>query len=200
MARQILPTETELATLASLNDVRVYAGLPQPVWDMISLSLGTVPSLRVLAMNPSRVIGDTVQGLQIPVLETNGNPRLDSAGNLLHRPLSMVESLQFSLMWRIARQACGLEDYDIFQPPVASPADASAPASAPSSVGSKIPPNVRKVNVSQVADQLDDTELEVMDQAVLDAAFNHYRSRMGSEPLKESEPTAEQVTVLPLGW
>jgi hypothetical protein len=67
-------------------------------------------------------------------------------------------------------------------------------------VGSKIPPNVRKVKVSQVADQLDDTELEVMDQAVLDVAFNHYRSRMGSEPLKESEPTAEQVTVLPLGW
>ena len=63
-------------------------------------------------------------------------------------------------------------------------------------MGSKIPPNVRKVKVSQVADQLDDTELEVMDQAVLDAAFNHYRSRMGSEPLKESEPTAEQVTVL----
>ena len=48
----------------------------------------------------------------------------------------------------------------------------------------------------QVADQLHDTELELMDSAALDEAFLHFKQGMGADPLKEAVPTPEQLTVL----
>lgn len=194
MARQLLPSDAELAGLTDLPAVIHWVGLADAVWNQCSSSLGTIPDMRVMAMTPPGTISSVVAGLRLPVLDTAGRPRMDDQGQPLERPLSMVESVQFSLVWRVCRVAYQLPDYDIYAPVAPSPA-ASA-FTGPVSVGTKGPSTARKVKVSSVADQLDDTELEIIERNKLDEAFAHFRARMGSDPLKESEPTPEQVTVL----
>lgn len=63
-----------------------------------------------------------------------------------------------------------------------APAGATAPV--PLTVGS---PSTK---------QLDDTELELVGRAEIDAAYAQYRLVMGADPVKETEPTAEQLTVM----
>ena len=50
--------------------------------------------------------------------------------------------------------------------------------------------------MAQIADQLDDTELELVDKKVLHQAYSTYRSVVGAEPQTDAEPTPEQITVL----
>ncbi len=42
-----------------------------------------------------------------------------------------------------------------------------------------LPVGPRKVKVSQISDQLNNTELELLGQDALDEAFRTYRTRMG---------------------
>ena len=196
MPRDLLPTDTELAGLATLEAVRTWVNLDAAVWRAASEALGTVPSMRVLAMSPADSISSVITGLRLPIVHTDGHPVLDAAGQPSVRSFSMVESINIALMWRVCRLAYGLPDYDIWAPPQIPSAPATPVRSGPQPVGSKLPLGTRKVKVSQISDQLDDTELELLGQDALDEAFRTYRTRMGAEPMKEAEPTAEQITVL----
>ena len=84
-------------------------------------------------------------------------------------------------------------DCHVFAPLPAPAASQATPSVTPAPVGSKVPSSPRKV---KVADQLHDTELELMDSAALDEAFLHFKQGMGADPLKEAVPTPEQLTVL----
>lgn len=81
---------------------------------------------------------------------------------------------------------------------LASPAAAAIAASAiPLTVGGSTKQlGIQKVKVSQIADRLDDTELELVGKAEVDEAYAQYRLVMGAGPVKETEPTAEQLTVM----
>lgn len=55
---------------------------------------------------------------------------------------------------------------------------------------------VHQIKVSQIADQLDDTELEVISKGEVDEAYKTFRDVMGAGPPKEAEPSIEQLTVM----
>ena len=189
MPRDLLPTDTELAGLGTLEAVRTWVDLDAGVWRAASDALGTVPSMRVLAMSPADSISSVISGLRLPLSDADGHPLLGTDGQPSYRSCSMVESINIALMY-------GLPDYDIWAPPQLPSAPATPVPGGPQPIGSKLPVGTRKVKVSQISDQLDDTELELLGQEALDEAFRTYRTRMGAEPMKEADPTAEQITVL----
>ena len=55
---------------------------------------------------------------------------------------------------------------------------------------------LKKVKVSSHADQLDETEVEMISQEDLESSYRQYRGVTGADPLPEADPTPEQVTVL----
>ena len=180
----ILPTDAELATLATLNDVRQWSGLPQAVWDRVSATLGQVPSLRVFVMVPLT----TLQALGVTVRIPLTTP--DTDGNT-DRALTAVELIQVALMWRVSRQAFRLEDLD----PLTATGPTGSTGSGPAAPATSSSPT-KKIKVSSHADQLDDTELELLSAEEIDKAYANHREATGADPLPEADPSAEQVSVL----
>ena len=198
--RSALPTDAELANLADLPAVVQWVGLTEAFWNSCNAAFDTFPNLRLLSQAPADMIAEGISSMRIR--------RLDAAGNPLDPPevreLTMVEMIQLALVWRVARVAYGLEDIDIMAPRVV--ASLGTPSSGSVATGANavpIPPNsvykhlgVQKVKVSQVADQLDDIELEVISKTDIDETYNQYLSVMGADPVKEAEPSVEQITVM----
>ena len=71
----------------------------------------------------------------------------------------------------------------------------SAAALASSPVGAS-KTGAKKIKVNQILDHMDVSELDILPQRHLDEAFQLFRSRMGSDPLKEHEPSPEQIAAM----
>ena len=205
MSLSILPTSTELATLGTLTDVVRWVGSNTAIWDLTSRGFGTLPNMRVLACQPPESVLRVINGLRIPILRADGRPEMtqDESGADVpaHRGLTMVESIQVALVWRVCRQAFQMPDVDLYSPSYLAPASGSMGASpsaaalAPSPLGAS-KTGAKKIKVNQILDQMDDSELDILPQRQLDEAFQLFRSRMGSDPLKEHEPSPEQITAM----
>ena len=175
----VLPTTAELATLDTLAAIRQWSGLSEPAWQAISACLGTVPSVRVFSVLPRETLKDAVRTVRIP-------PSVDGGAE---RSMSAVEIIQVALMWRVARQCYNLHDVDpLLDPP--SPA-----LVAPATTGPAVSPN-KRVKMSTHVDQTDDTEVELISAADLDSAYRNYKEATGSDPLPETDPSPEQITVM----
>ena len=179
MALSLLPTPTELAGLDSVDAVRNWTGLPNDTWQAFSTAMGGVASLRVLAATPADIFRSTLRLVRIPV--RSAEPR----------ELGSVECIQLALMWRVSRQAFQLPDVDVLAPGslIAHPPAAAAPA-APG--GSPL----KKLKISNFADQLDDTEIEMITKDQLDEAYAQFREVTGADPQPEADPSAEQIAVM----
>lgn len=197
MANHPLPTDTEMAALTDLPATVRWCALDQAVWREINNAFGQFPNIRLLAHAPPEGIATALEHMELR--------RVGADGALLDpptRPLTMVEMVQTALVWRVCRKCFGLEDIDILAPGVVARLSAPTPAAvamapAPMAVGGTTKQlGVQKVKVSQIADQLDDTELELVGKAEVDEAYAQYRLVMGADPVKETEPTAEQLTVM----
>ena len=183
MALSILPTATELAALTTLEQIRAWTQTPTETWRVASDALGTVPSIRVLALTPADIFRQMLRQVRIPV--TGGAPR----------ELGSVEAIQLALMWRVSRQAYQLEDLDILAPGAlyghAAPAAAVVPSpKAASSSG------VKRLKVSNFVDQLDDTEVDMASKVEIDEAYRCFREATGADPQPEADPTPEQIAVM----
>lgn len=163
MANSPLPTDTELATLTDLPAIVRWCQMDVALWRDINAGFGNFPTVRLLAHAPAEGIATALEHMQLRRVDGGGNP-LDPTT----RPLTMVEMVQTALIWRVARKCCGLVDIDLLARGVvaslAAPAATAIPAAAiPLTVGGGSRQlGVQKVKVSQVADQLDDTELELV--------------------------------------
>ena len=62
--------------------------------------------------------------------------------------------------------------------------------------GSPNTPSSRKVKVSQVLNQMDETELDLMNPEDLQRTYDRYVNKMGSHPSPDEECTHEQITAL----
>ena len=169
MANSPLPTDTEMAALTDLAATVRWCQLDAALWREINAGFGNFPTTPLLAHAPPDGIATALEHMQLR--------RLDGAGNPLDpptRPLTMVEMVQTALEWRVARKCYGLADIDLLAPGVvaalASPAAPAIPSTAvPITVGGGSKQlGVQKVKVSQTADQLDDTELELVGKAEVD--------------------------------
>ena len=170
----MLPGAVELQQLTSLENIVQWAGLDETVWRVVSNHLGSVPSIRVMSGMPLATIRYAFNSLRIST--TSGE-----------RSLTPVEAIQVGLVWRVSRQAMGLEDIDPMADPAATPTTTGV-ASAGSSA--------KKVKTSSVLDQLDESEIELLSKAQLDEAFNNYQDITGAEPMPDAEPTPEQIAAI----
>lgn len=179
--RSVLPTDAELATLATLEQVRVWSGLDNGVWQRVSEFLGTLPSLRVMSLVPLATLREMPARLRLPQPAVSGVEQPA-------RTLTAVEIIQVAIMWRVARQAFGLPDID---PLITDPAAVASPA--PKAIAAS---GAKKVKVSAHADQRDETEVDMISQDDLEQLYRNFRQLTGADPQPESDPTPEQVTVL----
>lgn len=104
-------------------------------------------------------------------------PFIDGA----ERPSSAVEIIQVALPWRVARLAFGVVDID----PLLADQNTTAPA-APGTLsgsgGAGVPSAgvspTKKVKMSAAVDQLDETEVELLTTADIEAAYINFRQML----------------------
>lgn len=176
MAAALLPTETEIANFDSVDKVIQWAGLDAATWTVINAQLGNLTHIRMIAGLPLRFLQQTLTAARIPV-----------RGSTTPRELSAAET---TFVWRAARRACGLEDMDPLAERAASPTGPPTTTAATGGLGAK------KVKASNVVDQLDESEVDLLTRAELDTAYLRHVEVTGSEPSAEAEPTPEQVAGL----
>ena len=198
----LLASATEVPTLTTIAAVVGFAGLETPVWDRLSASLGGPRELRILAMMPAEVMQKAIRDLRI----VSGPPPSDGDPSPTREP-NATETIQLALVWRVARQVMGLVDVD---PMVTNATSTSIPGGGFPGTGASVPgvaagvpaaagaatPSAKKVKISSVLDQADDTEVEIKSRAELVAYFENHREITGSDPLPEVEPTDIQVVAM----
>ena len=77
--------------------------------------------------------------------------------------------------------------------PLADPVPAAPAPAAPVHAGAS---PTKKVKVSSVTDQMDDSEIDLMTRLEFDQAHLWHIDMTGAEPSDDSEPTGEQITAL----
>lgn len=164
-----LPTDAELASLTTVEHIRLYCGCSQGLWQVIDTALGGVATIILFSMLPASTLRLTLQQGRI-------------TGAATERSLTAMEVIQVAYMWRVARKCMDLPDIDPLQDPVAA-----APV-ASSSTGGK-----RVVKASSVLDQMDDTEIVAMTRLELNEAYRNHIDETGAEPPHDCDPTMEQI-------
>eukprot|EP00435_Cladocopium_sp_Y103_P039029 s2094_g10.t1 len=200
MASSLLASPAELAALRSLADVVAFSSLPEELWTSFAKQLGNPPSVRILAMVPASVLQKTILGLRIPsgAAPAEGSPPPT-------RDPNVTETIQMAVVWRVARQAVGLEDMDPMLPgatsssaaaPAAPPVSGTPTVAATTGAGGAGQSPAKKVKLSNVIDQTDDTEIAVKTRAEMGIYYENHREITGSDPLPEVEPTDLQVAAM----
>eukprot|EP00435_Cladocopium_sp_Y103_P001236 s3618_g1.t1 len=190
---------SELATFKELADVVAFSSIPADLCALFSKQLGNPPSVRILAMVPASVLQKTILGLRIP----SGAPPADGTPTPTRDP-NVTETIQMAVVWRVARQAVGLEDMDPMLPGATSSSAVAKAAPAPpvsgtpaaavtAAAGGAGQSPLKKVKLSNVIDQTDDTEIAVKTRAEMGIYYENHREVTGSDPLPEVEPTDLQV-------
>ena len=185
MARQLLPTDVELAGLRTIDDVRDWVGLAEVPWLAMSNCLGGVDNLRVLASLPAATLQPAFERARIPARAT-----------LPERVLTAVEIIQIGLVWRISRQAYALPDIDPLLPdPATGPRAAAAASASPASIHTTGSPT-KRVKMSAAVDQLDESEVDLLDGSEIEQSYRNFREAVGADPLVDADPTVEQITAM----
>ena len=186
MARSLLPTDVELASLRTIDDVLTWVGLDEAPWLAMSNCLGGVDSMRVFASLPAATPQPAFERARIPATATTAE-----------RVLTAVEIIQIGLVWRITRQAYALPDVDPLLPEPSAHATGStaARAAAPASTRSGSSPT-KRVKMSTAVDQLDESEVDLLDGNEVEQAYRNFREAVGADPLVDADPTVEQITAM----
>eukprot|EP00971_Amphidinium_carterae_P035997 707577-Amphidinium_carterae.1 len=64
-AVSVLPSDAELAAIASLADMVAWVGIPDQAWVAMSGALGTVPDFRILALVPTSAMTQAARLAQV---------------------------------------------------------------------------------------------------------------------------------------
>ena len=171
------PTAAQLATLDSIDRIRAHCHCSEQVWQAVDRSLGDVASPTLFAMLPASTLKDTLRTVRV-----GAEPDA--------RALQAMECTHVAYMWRVCRQSLMMEDID----PLADPTPPVGGGATPPAVAGASP--TKKVKVSSVTDQMDDSEIDIMSRAELDQAHLNHIEMTGAEPQDDVEPTGEQVAAL----
>ena len=182
------PSSVERETLQTIMDLVGFAGVQPATWNALSECLGTVPNIRMLAMIPPVYLTAALAQARLPVPAASGEESTASGT----RELSAVDAVGVVYMWRVARHILGLPDADPFAPPpvVVPPPQQTTPTTAAEQ------PPTKKVKVSTVLDQGDETEVRQLGSAKIRELFENHIRLTGAEPLPEAEPSPEQMSAL----
>ncbi|CAK9069170.1 unnamed protein product [Durusdinium trenchii] len=146
--------------------------------------LGGVDNLRVLASLPAATLHPAFERARIP------------ATALAERVYAAVEIIQIGLVWRISRQAYALPDIDPLVPESAHVSSAAAAGFAtPASIRTTGSPT-KRVKMSTAVDQLDESEVDLLDGSEIEQSYGNFREAVGADPLVDADPTVEQITAM----
>ena len=178
MAASILPTEAQLATLTSLQEVRAWVATSDPVWTAFDTYLGGFPNLRMLALFCCRHLASMHSCLANHPSRWS-SPRANPSGS---------DSIGVDVEGGKA-EVC----FAGFGP--ASPRETTSQTPAASSAAASSPGR-KKVKANLVLDQMDESEIDMLSQTELDEAYRHHVEVTGWDPPAEAEPTPEQIAAL----
>ena len=180
--------DCQLATVNDVADLLPHAGLHCGTWDVISTSLGGVPNVVVLAFMPKETLDVAVAAA-----------RITPTGASEVRALTLVEEVQLGLIWRWSRQKVGMSGERALQSqePGSSDAEAAAAPVTPDAPSFNTEYE-KKVKVSTVLDQTEETEVPVLTPDAYDRFVKEHQELVGILPLPETEPTEDQLAALQL--
>ena len=92
---------------------RLSHGLDATAWASVDVALGNVPSLRILGNIPADALRLAVHAARVAVPE-RGTPGEPDHVPAAQRGLTVVESTQVGLLWRVARRKAEKADAELF--------------------------------------------------------------------------------------
>lgn len=190
------PTPDECLKMLTLADVVTFIGLESghmgddktmvgSLAQLIGAKADTKPA--AVGIIPEPDFDAVLMGWKVPTVSGTGAPGV--------RPPTLIELGQAKLLGHVCRVVVGKGETvaDLKKKATASAAAAAAAASVASSVAA-----ARKVKLSSVISQIDDTEVLLTDEKEILKAYARFEAvyGKGERPPKESEPTAEQITAI----
>ena len=107
-----LPTDAQLAAITTIAQAIAWVGLDAAAWAAVDVALGNVPSLRILGNIPADLrLAVHAARVAVPERGTPGQPDHVPAAQ---RGLTVVESTQVGLLWRVARRKAEKVDAELF--------------------------------------------------------------------------------------
>ena len=104
------------------------------------------------------------------------------------RQLTSAQGIQLAIMWRVVRHALGLPDVDFLL---------ALLAVSQQLVHRQVCESPRKkLKMSTVIDQQDETEVSTPSRSQVDIYFQNHIDTAGAEPLQEAAPSPEQMALL----
>ena len=187
------PDVTDITDLPALV---TWSGLAGAAWTATSETLGTVPSIRVLAYMPPAALTTATAAARV-TLPAQGEPGTEDHVPATTRALTPVEVTQVGLLWQAAQQLTSRPVVDPFgptgPPPVIGVVGGGAPA-VDTQAGEK--ETKRKIKCCQVLDQSDEAEIPELKQKEIDGFYNRLREVKGGPVRPECEPSPEQISAL----
>ena len=201
-----LPTDAQLAAITTIAQAIAWVGLDAAAWAAVDVALGNVPSLRILGNIPADALRLAVHAARVAVPES-GTPGGPDHVPATQRGLTVVESTQVGLLWRVARRKAEKADAELFLTTptpalttgpggVGTGAGTGQPAPAAAAAGPGNDPAKRKIKVSSVLDQADEAEVPELNRAEIDGYFKVLEKNKGGPVRPETEPSPEQVSAL----
>ena len=200
-----LPTDAQLAAITTIAQAIAWVGLDAAAWAAVDVALGDVPSLRILGNIPADALRLAVHAARVAVPES-GTPGGPDHVPATQRGLTVVESTQVGLLWRVARRAEKADAELFLTTPtpalttgpggVGTGAGTGQPAPAAAAAGPGNDPAKRKIKVSSVLDQADEAEVPELNRAEIDGYFKVLEKNKGGPVRPETEPSPEQVSAL----
>ena len=154
-----LPTDAQLAAITTIAQAIAWVGLDAAAWASVDVALGNVPSLRILGNIPADALRLAVHAARVAVPES-GTPGAPDHVPASQRGLTVVESTQVGLLWRVARRKAEKADAELFLTTptpalttgpggVGTGAGTGPPAPAAAAAGPGNDPAKRKIKVTK---------------------------------------------------
>ena len=191
------PAPAELATMTSMKPILDWAGFQGEDLTSDKTVGGTLCMLLgIKGDSHPRSLALVDDADALGVIQKWKVPKTEADNSITYHPPTLAQVGQAKLVFRTAKIACGqgqtMEELrnqlqqaqqQAKAPPMASPVSAVAD---------------RKVKLSAVLSQVDDSEAKVMTEREMVAAYLRYSAVYGDteQPSKESEPTLEQLSAL----
>ena len=193
-----LPTDAQLAAIATIAQAIAWVGLDATAWASVDVALGNVPSLRILGNIPADALRLAVHAARVAVPERGAPGEPDHVPAAQRGLITVVESTQVGLLWRVARRKAEKADAELFLTTptpalttgpggVGTGAGTGPPAPAAAAAGPGNDPAKRKIKVSSVLDQADEAEVPELNRAEIDGYFKVLEKNKGGPVRPETE-------------
>eukprot|EP00435_Cladocopium_sp_Y103_P045468 s273_g13.t1 len=186
-----LITAAELEAITSVAHARAWSGLPEPVWQALSQTLGGVDHLRVLAYIPPVALRQGLRTARVPTPAV-GDPADANYIPAGDRAFTAVEGAQVGLLYQVALAKLGRPLVDpLIEPSPATVAPGGGTVNPPTGTPAATNP-ARKVKNSQA----DEGEIPELTQVTVEEHYKVLRKAKGGPVRPEAEPSPDQISAM----